>query len=82
VVASDGKGGLIRILMPTNPTVEEVTGGLPEGISLLGLWSYGNSLWSVDSYNISLITFLDTMINAPKLESPADNENGINSEIR
>jgi len=51
LTAADAKGGIIRCLNPSlaTPSWETILGGLDEGVTLSGLWSYHNQLWSLDT---------------------------------
>jgi hypothetical protein len=73
-------GGMERCLNPTyplGPTFETVTRGLDDGATLIGLWLAGNQLWSIDSTNASLITYIDSLTQPITLTSPADDALGM-----
>ncbi len=73
-------GGMERCLNPTyplGPTFETVTRGLDDGATLVGLWLSGNQLWSVDSTNTSLITYIDSLAQPITLTLPADEATGM-----
>jgi photosystem II stability/assembly factor-like uncharacterized protein len=70
---SKADGGMERCLNPTyslGPTFETVTRGLSEGTTLFGLWQSDHRLWSVDTTNIRLMTFNDTLTLPITLTSP------------
>jgi hypothetical protein len=82
-------GGMERCLNPTyplGPTFETVTRGLDEGATLVGLWLSGNRLWSIDSTNTSLLSYIDSLAQPVTLTSPADEAIGmgmiINDEVK
>jgi len=83
-VNGDSDGGMERCLNPTyalGPTFETVTRGLDGGATLSGLWQSGNRLWSVDTANGRLMTFLDTLTSPVTQVSPDDGAAGIGSLI-
>ncbi len=72
-------GGMERCLNPTyslGPTYETVTRGLDDGATLTELWLQDNTLWSIDSTNIKLMTFTDSLTLPVTLTSPADKAPG------
>ena len=72
-------GGMERSLNPTyslGPTFETVTRGLEDGATLTGLWLHDNTLWSVDSHNVRLMTFIDTLTLPVTLTSPLNQAPG------
>ncbi len=72
--------GIERSLNPTyslGPTFETVTRGLESGATLSGLWLVANQLWSIDSTNIKLMTFVDSLTRPVILSSPADESSGV-----
>ena len=73
-------GGMERCLDPTyslvGPTFETVTRGLEDGATLTGLWLHDNILWSVDSHNVRLMTFTDTLSLPITLTSPLNQAPG------
>ena len=78
--SSAAGGGLARSLDPrsaTGATFETVTRGLDESATLLGLWSMGTRLWSIDSTGKVLLTFSDTLASAVELVSPDDGAGGL-----
>jgi len=80
VDTNGGKGGMVRSLSPTFPlgqTCEIVTGGLVDGTVLRGLKVSQNQLWSIDSQNIRLMSYIDTLSLPVTLESPANDEPGV-----
>ncbi len=68
-------GGMERSLNPAyppGPIFETVTQGLDEGATLDKLWLQGNRLWSIDTTNVKLMTFTDTLTVPVTLTSPDD----------
>jgi len=92
-VAADGtlyatnfksNGGMERCLNPTyslGPTFETVTRGLDDGATLTKLWLYDNRLWSIDTTNIRLMTFTDSLTAPVTLTSPPNQAPGIGTII-
>ncbi len=81
---SNADGGMERCLNPTfapGPTFETVTRGLSDGATLSGLWQSGGRLWSIDTTNIRLMTFNDTLTSSVALVSPDDAASGIGSLV-
>ena len=76
---TDGnRGGMQRCLEPAQGKVfETVTGGLDDGATLVGLWTYGNRIWSIDTTNIKLMLFVDSLSYPVRLEQPANQATGI-----
>jgi len=79
--AANGKadGGMERCFNPTfslGPSFETVTRGLSDGATLSGLWRCQNRLWSVDTTNIKLMTFSDSLTSPVILKSPANAASG------
>ncbi len=73
-------GGMERSLNPTysaEPTFETVTQGLAEGATLTKLWREDNRLWSIDTTNVHLMTFTDTLTALVILISPDDQAEGV-----
>ena len=80
VSAADEEGGMERSLNPTyslGPTFETVIRGLADDVKLSGLWQRGNQLWSVDTYNTRLMTYIDTLTEKVNLTSPFNEAPGI-----
>ena len=78
------EGGIERCLNPTyspGPTFETVTRGLDEGATLTKLWLQGNRLWSIDTTNIKLMTFTDSLTLPITLTAPADQAQGVGTII-
>jgi hypothetical protein len=68
-------GGMERCLNPTyrqSPAFETVTSGLSDGATLTGLWLSGNRVWSIDSRNNRLMTYVDNLARPVILMSPHD----------
>lgn len=77
---SKARGGMERCLNPTfslGPTSETVTSGLDSNATLLGLWRHSNQLWSIDTTNNRLMTYVDSLTQPPALKSPPDNASGV-----
>ena len=76
--------GMERSLNPTyplGPTFETVSRGLEEGATLSGLWLAGDRLWSIDSTNIRLLSFIDSLAQAVILTSPPDGSSGMGTVL-
>ena len=77
---SEADGGMERSLNPTyslGPTFETVTRGLDDSATLSGLWLRENRLWSIDTTNTRLMTFIEGLTLPVVLLSPADKTQGI-----
>ena len=84
VAKANGQGGMERSLSPTGylgATFETVTRHLDDGATLWGLWLFGSQLWSIDSSNIRLMTYYDTLARPVSLSSPLDEAPGIGTII-
>jgi len=82
VNTSGNAGGMERSVNPTfplNPTFETVVRGLDSNVILDGLWSSENRLWSVDSQNTRLLTFIDTLCTRIVPGGPAHRAPGIDT---
>jgi hypothetical protein len=80
VDTANGKGGMERCLGPVSgsgATFETVTRGLDGGATLYGLWLRGNQLWSIDTTNNRLMTFIDSLTQPVVLASPQNQAPGI-----
>ncbi|MFC2020888.1 hypothetical protein ACFLU1_03735 [Chloroflexota bacterium] len=69
------EGGMERSLNPTytsGPTFETVTLGLDDGVNLSELWLRSNQLWSIDTANTRLMTFIDSHALPIIISSPPD----------
>ncbi|MFC2007762.1 hypothetical protein ACFLVB_04120, partial [Chloroflexota bacterium] len=89
IVADDGTlyaantkadGGLERSFNPTyslGPSFETVTRGLSDGATLSGLWQENRRLWSIDSTNLRLVTFNDSLSSPVILSAPENTAPGI-----
>jgi len=80
VSGANGRGGMERSLDPTfplTPAFETVLGGLDDGATLVGLWSSGNCLWSIDTTNTRPMVYVDTLGQAPAAKAPADQSAGL-----
>ena len=78
------KGGMERSLNPTysqGATFETVTRGLDDGATLSGLWLHGNQLWSIDTANIKLMTYSDSLTRPVVLTSPVNQAPGVGTII-
>lgn len=81
---SKADGGMERCLNPTyslGPTFETVTRDLSNGATLCGLRQSGHRLWSIDTTNIRLMTFNDTLISPVTMTSPDNLASGTGSLI-
>ncbi|MFC1920807.1 hypothetical protein ACFLYQ_03670 [Chloroflexota bacterium] len=79
VDTTNEEGGMERSLNPaysSGSTFETVIRGLGDGASLSGLWLRGNQLWSVDTQNTRLMTYIDSLTEQVILTSPLDEEPG------
>ncbi|MBI2852822.1 MAG: hypothetical protein HYX84_06960 [Chloroflexi bacterium] len=72
-------GGMERALSPAslNPSFETVTRGLTDNATLNGLWLSGNQLWSADTRNKLLMTYVDSAAEPATLVSPSDEASGL-----
>jgi len=73
-------GGMERSLNPTyplGPTFETVTTGLDSGATLGGLWLGDDRLWAIDTTNVRLMTYTDSLTQSVTLTSPPDEASGI-----
>jgi hypothetical protein len=80
----NGDGGMERCLNPTyplGPTFEAATNGLDSDATLNGLWLGDNRLWAVDTTNIRLMTYIDSLTIPVTLTSPTDKVPGIGTII-
>jgi hypothetical protein len=62
---SHDNGGMERSLNPgaaNYPAFERINSGLSNKAALFGLRGSGNQLWSIDSRNLRLMTYVDTLI--------------------
>ena len=77
-------GGMERSLNPTyplGPTLETVTKGLDDGVTLIGLWLCDNQLWSIDSSHTSLMSYTDSLAQPVILTSPHNKATGVGTII-
>jgi hypothetical protein len=82
VDVAEEEGGMERCLNPAyplNPAFETVTRGLDDGAVMTGLWLCGNQLWSIDTANIRLRTYIDTLSVPVVLVSPSDEAPGVDT---
>ncbi len=82
--SSAAGGGLERSLDPrsaSGATFETVTRGLDASATLLGLWSSGGRLWSLDATGNTLLTFHDTLTSAVAITSPDDGAGSLGSLV-
>jgi hypothetical protein len=80
---AEQEGGLERSLNPDfalGATFETVIRGLNDNTTLTGLWVVGNQLWSLDTTNTRLLTYLDTLAGAIVLTSPSDKAAGVETD--
>jgi hypothetical protein len=76
----DADGGMERCLNPTyplGPSFESVSRGLEDGAKLVGLWLRGQQLWSIDSANNMVVSYIDSLAAPVVLTSPSDGEAGV-----
>jgi len=74
------EGGLERSLNPDfalGATFETVIRGLSDDTTLTGLWVVGKQVWSLDTTNTSLMTYLDTLTEPVTLTSLSDKAAGV-----
>ncbi len=74
------KGGMERCLTPNSPlgqTFEAIANGLAGGAVLNRLQVSYYQLWSIDSQNTCLVSYLDTLSLPVTLESPTNHEGGV-----
>jgi len=82
VDTEDDKGGMERCLKPTSgATFETVTRGLNDGATLFGLWLCGNQIWSIDTTNIILMTYIDSLTRPAILTWPDDQAPGVGTIV-
>ena len=77
-------GGIERSLNPTyspGPTFETVTHGLDDGVTLNGLWLSDHQLWSIDTTNSRLMTYIDSLSEPVILTSPQDKAQGTGTMV-
>jgi len=77
---SKAGGGTERCLNPTyslGPTFETVTRGVSDDSTLTGLWQHEDRLWSIDTTNVKLMTFTESLVAPVNLLSPVEEEQGI-----
>ncbi len=80
VNAAGAAGGALRTLDPAlslGSTFDAVIDGLNDGAVLEGLWTSSNRLWSVDSQNVRIMTFLDSLQTPPVPTSPENGTQGL-----
>ncbi|MFC1950028.1 hypothetical protein ACFLW0_07665, partial [Chloroflexota bacterium] len=73
VNTAEQKGGIERSPEPVNGSsaaFETVTYGLEDGVTLSGLWVRGNQLWSLDTTNTRIMTYIDSLALPVTLISP------------
>jgi len=76
--------GMERCLNPTyslGPTFETVTRGLSDNATLSGLWRFDHRLWSIDTTQAKLMTFIDSLTSPVVLTSPPNKAVGIGNLI-
>ncbi len=75
-------GGMERSLNPAyslGPAFETITRGLEDGAILTGLRHHDHRLWSIDSHNVRLMTYVDSLTQPVDLTSPANQDSGIST---
>jgi len=73
-------GGMECCFDPTSspqPIFETITSGLDDGATLFGLWLHETRLWSIDTTNIRLMTFIPALTLPVTLTSPPNQATGI-----
>jgi len=78
--SSTAGGGLERCLSPRSSSgaaFETVTGGLSRDAKLVGIWSAGTRVWSIDTTGARLMLFYDTLASVLDLVSPDDAAGGL-----
>jgi len=82
VNTGDEKGGIERCLEPASgSTFEMVIYGLDDGATMVGLWLSGNRIWSIDTTNLRLMTFIDSLAQPVSLESPLNQASGVGTVV-
>jgi hypothetical protein len=81
VAAADKKGGCVHSLNPISsaPAFETMLGGLDDAVTLNKLSICGNQLWTVDTRNMRLMTFIDNLVLPVSLVSPDDQASGLDT---
>ncbi|HTY82515.1 MAG TPA: hypothetical protein VMB24_07000, partial [Dehalococcoidales bacterium] len=72
--------GMERCLTPSSgksTVFESVTRYLPGGATLTGLWQSGHYLWTVDSTNVKLLSFYDTLTAPAGQTAPVNKATGL-----
>ena len=79
---SKAGAGIERCISSTSVSAafETVTCNLDATARLNGLWTSGNRLWSMDTANVRLMTFLDTLSSPVALSSPFSYAGGIETK--
>ena len=75
-------GGMERSLNPAyslGPTFETVTRGLEDGAILTGLRHQDHRLWSIDSHNVRLMTYVNSLTQPVDLISPTNQDSSIST---
>jgi photosystem II stability/assembly factor-like uncharacterized protein len=83
-VNSDTNGGMERCLGPSSATsamFETAANGLTDGATLYGLWQCGHRIWSIDTTNVKVMTFNDTLTTPVIQVSPGNNVAGIGNLV-
>jgi hypothetical protein len=52
-----------------------------DGATMVGLWLSGNRIWSIDTTNLRLMTFIDSLAQPVSLESPLNQESGVGTVV-
>jgi len=79
---SKANGGMERSLNPSyplGPAFETVTRGLDDAATLTGLRLYDNQLWSIDTTNNRVITYIDSLTQPVTLTSPPNKASGMDT---
>lgn len=83
-VSYDSDGGVERCLDPSSaasPVFETVTRGLSDNASIRGLWQCDQRIWSIDTTNMKVMTFIDTLTTPVIPVSPENNISGIGNLV-
>jgi photosystem II stability/assembly factor-like uncharacterized protein len=80
-VAAGTNGGVLRSLNPTysSPTFETVLSGFEDAVALNEMSFCGNQLWVVDTKNMRLMTFADTLTLPMTLIAPDNKTPGLDT---
>ncbi len=78
VDSANDRGGIERCLNPESEShFETITQGLDNGVTLFDLWLCGHQLWSIDTTDNHLMTYIDSLAVPINLTWPPDQASGI-----